>query len=687
MIPIIYSLNMAILLSTVLDFRTKAPDRLFLFSIVRVFFILPSLIGTYLFTYNYTEPYVHPFFFNSENVFSLLWMVLSYRLFRITYSSRNRSLLFRSLFSLGTAVVTATAGYAYFDPSSGAIVDGVLVFSHYGTIYCSAFFLLVAVLILSWRLEAFWRSLDTGERWRYKYLTVGLVLVCAMLGWSTAYRLAYLRLPQDHLLLLAIILIIAFVFMGYALARHRMLNRKMFVSRKVVYATVTPIVFSSLFIILGIMALLSRLFGWTVPFFLQWFVVISGILGITVLALSERLRRHARYFISTHFYVNKYEYRDEWLAFSDLLQGKLSEKGVVEALYQILRDSMYTHTILIWLGDIQKGFRLINSDGDHIHEGDDIIAGDDPIVCYLLNAPYLYSHAGDSGSLRRSIFIERHSLLQTHDVVLLVPLILGNQFVGLIGLGPETTGGLYGHDDFDLLLALSSHAASALLAVQNAEKLARTSEQLAYSNISAFVLHDIKNAATMLDLVRKNAPKHMDNPEFQQDMLASIDDALNRMTKVQTRLSALRGEITPTIRPVQLDSLLRSCCDRFSKKLDDLHITVECPGSITVETDPEFIARILENLLINAKEAGAEMASVVATVNDALRIEIADNGPGIMRDLLPRGLFEPFKTGKPMGSGIGLWQVRQLVAALGGEIHALNAPNGVTLFVFELPIQ
>lgn len=540
---------------------------------------------------------------------------------------------------------------------------------------------------MSWRLEAFWRSLDTGEKWRYKYLMIGLVLVCAMLGWSTSYRLAYLRLPHDHLLLLAIVLIIAFVFMGYALARHRMLNRKMFVSRKVIYATVTPIVFSSLFILLGIMALLSRLFGWTVPFVLQWIVIISGILVITVLALSERLRRHVRYFISTHFYVNKYEYRDEWLAFSDLLQGKLSEKGVVEALYQILRDSMYTHTILIWLGDIQKGFRLISPDGDHLHEGDEIISGDDPIVCYLLNAPYLYSQAGDSGSLRRSILIERHSLLQAHDVVLLVPLILGNQFVGLIGLGPETTGGLYGHDDFDLLLALSSHAASALLAVQNAEKLARTREQLAYSNISAFVLHDIKNAATMLDLVRKNAKKHLDNPEFQQDMLVSIDDALKRMTKVQTQLSALRGEITPIIRPVQLDSLLRSFCDRFSKKLVDLHITVECPGSITVETDPEFIARILENLLINAKEAGAAMASVVATANDTLRIEIADNGPGIMPDLLPRSLFEPFKTGKPMGSGIGLWQVRQLVAALGGDIHALNAPNGGALFVFQLPNQ
>jgi putative PEP-CTERM system histidine kinase len=358
-------------------------------------------------------------------------------------------------------------------------------------------------------------------------------------------------------------------------------------------------------------------------------------------------------------------------------------------MYQILRESLYTDTILIWLGDIQKGFRLVNTPGDHTRKNDEIIPGDDPLVGYLHNAPYLYSREKDADPLRRSILIEREAFLQAHDIVLVVPLILGNQCAGLIGLGPETTGGRYGHDDFDLLAALSSHAASALLAVQNAEKLARGRELSVWSNLSAFVLHDIKNAATMLDLVRINAPHHMENPVFQQDMLQSIDDALKRMAKVQTRLSALKEEMVPDIRPMELRELLRECRGRFSPKMPDLDIALECPRDFSIRTDPEFIYQIIENLLINAREAagGETTVRIEVTVDSMIRIDLQDNGPGIQADLLPRALFEPFKTAKPNGSGIGLWQVRQLVDRLGGDIQARNIPEGGACFTLRFPNQ
>lgn len=687
MILTIYALNIAFLFSVALDLRTKEADRRLSFGLVRILFTLSLLAVTYLSTYFYTGYYTNPFFYNSENICALLLMALAYRLYQATASKERYLFPFRLLLASGSVAVLAAAGYAYSQTSLADTVDGVLVFPHYGIIYCSAIFLLTAVLLLSWRFEAFWRSLDSGEKWQYKYLIVGLFLVCAMLGWSTSYRLAYLRLPRDHLLLLAATIIIALILMVYALARHRLLNRKLFVSRKVVYATITPIAFSGFFILVGITSLLSRLFGWSVPFVLQWILIILGTLGISLFALSGSVRRHVKYFISTHFYVNKYEYRDEWLALSDQLQGKLTEKGVIEAMYQILRDSVYTQTILIWLGDAQKGFRLINPTVNEARRDDDMIRGDDPLVSYLHNVPYLYSLEGNADPLRRSILIEKEAFLQSHDIVLMVPMILGDQCAGLIGLGPETTGGRYGQDDFDLLAALSSHAASALVAVQNAEKLARTREQSAWSKLSAFVLHDIKNAATMLDLARKNAPQHLDNPAFQQDMLQTIDDALKRMAKVQTLLSTLNEEMVPDIRPVELCELLRACRHRFAQKMPDLDIALECPPAFSIRTDPEFIHKILENLLINAWEAGGGETAVriKVTADSMIRIVLQDSGPGIQADLLPQALFEPFKTSKPNGSGIGLWQVRRLMDCLGGDIRAQNNPEGGACFTLRFP--
>jgi signal transduction histidine kinase len=225
--------------------------------------------------------------------------------------------------------------------------------------------------------------------------------------------------------------------------------------------------------------------------------------------------------------------------------------------------------------------------------------------------------------------------------------------------------------------------------VQNAEKLARTREQSAWSNLSAFVLHDIKNAATMLELVRKNAPQHIDNPAFQKDMLKSIDDALKRMAKVQTRLSFIREQMVPNIRPVELSDLLQECCDGFAKKLPDLDIVLQCPPNLSIQTDPDFIAQILENLLINAWEAGSDGTAVQIGVTSGpmIRIDLQDNGPGIQAELLPKALFEAFKTTKPDGSGIGLWQVRQLVESLGGDIQAQNIPEGGACFTLRFPNQ
>lgn len=679
--------NFAILLSTIIDLNIKDPMRRLSLALVRIFFIIPSLVASYLLAFFYAEDYVHPFFYHTENVIALLLIVLAAGFYQVISSKDRGAVLLRILFVIASVVVVMICGHDYVHLPTATLVDDVLTFSFGSAVYCSALFLITAVLMLGWRLEAFWRSLNSGDRWHYKYLVVGLFLVCAILIWSCSYRLAYLKMPRDHFYLLAILLIVAWITMSYTLAAHRLLNRKLFVSRKLVYASITPVAFSVFFIFIGLLSLMSRLFGWTVPFALQWLVIVLGSLVIAVFALSSKVRRRIKYFVSTHFYVNKYEYRDEWLAFSDLLQGKLTEKGVVEALYQILSDSLYTRNILIWLGDIQKGFHLINVNDEQGLDKEGRVAGDDAIVCYLHNAPYLYSQEGDDDPLRRAILQEREDFLQTHDIVLMVPLILGSQCVGLIGLGPETTGGRYGHDDFDLLAALSSHAASALLAVKNAEKLARHREQSVWNNLSAFVLHDIKNAATMLDLIRKNAPQHIGNPEFQKDMLESIEDALKRMGKVQTRLAALKAEMQPNMETVEFGSLLRSCCEQLSKKLPDLDIVIECPRNCRIQTDPGFIFQILENLLINVREAGGKgaIARIHVTVDKIVRIDLQDNGPGISADLLPRGLFEPFRTGKPSGSGIGLWQVRQLVESLGGDIQAGNNIEGGALFSILLP--
>ena len=289
-----------------------------------------------------------------------------------------------------------------------------------------------------------------------------------------------------------------------------------------------------------------RSFGLEMSFVLKWLLVVLGLVAAGLFTFSGKIRRRVHFFISTHFYINKYEYRDEWLAFSQHLQGALTEANVIKALRQVLAESLYTTEIFIWLGDSSRDYNLVSSPRNpDTRSNENAIASNDLLVRYIHTHSYFHLNEKEPDAAWQKVVKNKEAFLNSLNLSLLAPISVGNQLTGLIGLGPEFTGGQYGHDDFDLLTALGSQTASALLAVRMAEELAHAREQQAWNRLSAFVLHDIKNAATMLSLLQENAPEHIHEPEFQQDLLEVVDDALRRMGRVEQHLRTLKDEITP----------------------------------------------------------------------------------------------------------------------------------------------
>ncbi|MBW1932281.1 MAG: PEP-CTERM system histidine kinase PrsK [Deltaproteobacteria bacterium] len=692
-IYLFYTLNLLLLLSCLFAFRLKTGERRFSLSLVQSLLGLLLLAGEYIYLAYHPEPSVVTAVIFSESVFALIWFNMAQRLRRATVAITTESRLSSYIeISIGMLVVGFVCYCLAYQPVV-QMADDILIFDLYGPVYFYSIFILIAMLFAAWRLEEFWRALTLAYRWEYKFLIVGSFLICGTLCWTTSYRLTYLRLVPDHLFLLAALLLLAWSLMFYAVARHRLLNRKIFVSRKVVYSFVTPSLFAVYLFVLGIISLVMRTFGLPLPFVLRWLFLALGLVALGIFTCSGKLRRRVHFFISTHFYVNKYEYRDEWLALSHQIQGALTEADVIKALRQVLADSLYTTNLIIWLGDTENGYIPIFSPGNPNGKADkNIIPPDDPLVRFLKTHPYFHLEDREPDKAWKEIVEKKKVFLDNLNLVLLTPLFIGDQLVGLIGIGPEFTGGRYGQDDFDLLTALGTQAASALLAVRMAEKFAHTREQEAWDRLSAFVLHDVKNAATMLSLVRDNAPNHIHDLEFQQDMLKAIDDALKRMAKVQDRLRTFKGENTPIWEELDLCRFLKDCCQQLGKKLGTLKIGLDCHGKIQVHTDQEFLFSIIENLLLNVLEAGGDGMEVQIRTNkgddhEQAIIEIIDNGPGIPEKLLPDALFEPFKTSKPKGSGIGLWQARRLVASLKGTISAENVAGGGARFVVRLPLS
>ena len=100
---------------------------------------------------------------------------------------------------------------------------------------------------------------------------------------------------------------------------------------------------------------------------------------------------------------------------------------------------------------------------------------------------------------------------------------------------------------FDLLRAAGRQAAS-YLAEERSTKVLRDAEMLTeYSKRFAFVVHDIKNLASQLSLVVSNAKRYIDDPEFQRDMLQTVEDAVARMNHLLSQLKADAAPRTPRL--------------------------------------------------------------------------------------------------------------------------------------------
>jgi len=686
-------MNLLLLLSGLIIVRLDSSERRFSLALVQTLLGLPLLAAEYLYLAYHLEARAVQIVLFSEIIFALVWLSMALRLRSVATATVGESRLQFSIEIMVGVVVTAAAGYFLVYRSVTEISDTILVFRLYSPGYFSAVFILMTFLYAAWHLEPFWRALNAARRWEYKFLVVGSYLVCGTLVWGTTYRLTYLTIVPRHLLLLATLLLFSWTLMSYAVVNHRLLNRKIFVSRKVVYSFVVPSFLVAYLLGFGLISLIMRTFGLQLSFVLKWLLVALGFVVAGLFTFSGKMRRRVHFFISTHFYINKYEYRDEWLAFSQQLQGALTEANVIKALRQVLAESLYTTEIFIWLGDSSRDYKVVTSPRNFdTRSNENTIASNDPLVQFFKTHSHFHLNEKEPDAAWQKVAKNKEAFLNSLNLILLAPISVGNQIAGLIGLGPEFTGGQYGHDDFDLLTALGSQTASALLAVRMAEELAYAREQQAWNRLSAFVLHDIKNAATMLSLLQENAPEHIHEPEFQQDLLEAVDDALRRMGRMEQRLRALKDEITPERQDLELGPFLQECGHRMETKLPSMQITIENADGLQVSSDPELLGAILENLLLNAFEAGGAGTVVLIRIgrDDAGRqavVEINDNGPGIAQELLPVGLFEPFKSTKDGGSGIGLWQVERVAACLGGSVSAENRLEGGARFTVKLPLR
>jgi signal transduction histidine kinase len=173
-------------------------------------------------------------------------------------------------------------------------------------------------------------------------------------------------------------------------------------------------------------------------------------------------------------------------------------------------------------------------------------------------------------------------------------------------------------------------------------------------------------------------------------MIASQATRLSQITEevlLTTRID--RDEVRVAREPVDVAELVRTTVQAFAPERP-VDVAVE-PDVPAASGDRDRIQQVLVNLLDNALKYGEPPVHVhVTAANGAVRIAVADQGPGVPRADQER-IFEKFFRGDPHlsrspgGTGLGLYISRELTHRMGGSLDVRSEPGSGATFVVELP--
>jgi signal transduction histidine kinase len=182
--------------------------------------------------------------------------------------------------------------------------------------------------------------------------------------------------------------------------------------------------------------------------------------------------------------------------------------------------------------------------------------------------------------------------------------------------------------------------------------------------------------------------------ETQREFLDIMHDQIKRMTQLATDLLDLSkidtGSLDIAPERVDLNELAKGILREFEPQLleHDSELALEVAPGLVAICDPDRIAqiaRILINNVLSHTPSGTDVELKIEQVGAGITMTVADNGPGIDPEDLPR-VFERFHTGdKTGGTGLGLSIADELATAMGGSMSVQSDSSG-TAFTLSMPV-
>ena len=417
-------------------------------------------------------------------------------------------------------------------------------------------------------------------------------------------------------------------------------------------------------------------------------LIATIVVATMVILPSARARSWAKVKIAKHLFEHRYDYRNEWLRFTETLAGAGAEaRPLGERMIKAFAD----------IFDSPAGLLLERDPGGALVTGaswnwsgralaDDQLATGSDFWDEVSNTAHVLELDGiragwatePSGSVPQWLLDEPNAWLA-------LPLMHRDRAAGVLLLAAPEYRRSLDWEDFDLLRTAGRQAGSSLAEAQGQRALANAQRFEEFNRRFAFILHDIKNLVSQLSLLTRNAERHADNAEFRADMIATLKGSIGKMNDLLARLSpdASGRPLHPRPQPLR-DILAAAIAARRGRH--EVRLLGSCADWAVV--DAAALEQAVGHLVQNAVEASPDNEPVkirARRTGGEVTITIADRGSGMDSEFVRTRLFHPFASTKSGGFGIGAYEAKALIAAMGGRLAVESQPGAGTRFTITLP--
>ena len=535
-------------------------------------------------------------------------------------------------------------------------------------------------------LEQLFRNVAVDSRWNIKPLCLGFAGLFAFDLYLYSQAVLFNVVDPDAFSMRGVVHALAVPLLLLSTSRHNEWLSKIQISRKAAFHSATLMIAGAYLVFVSGVGYYVRFFGGDWGRALQLGLVFLALVVLLLLALSASMRARLRVFLGKHFFRYRYDYREEWLRFTQTLSAQNSPQEMGQQVVRGLADLLDSPGGALWLktrGDVMfRQSALWNMASSTLPEPEEsalseFLRGSG----WVVNLEEFRSFPRRYGELVLPPWLQ-----ELPRAWLVVPLHVGEELIGFVVLASARAPMDVNWEVNDLLKTAGRQAASFLALMQATEALLEVRKFDAFNRMSAFVVHDLKNVVTQLSLMMKNAERLKDNPEFREDMLITVDNAVDRMRQLMLQL---REGATPPGTAFGVN--LAQIAHRLVAVARDRGRVLELDAVTPVVTrgHEERLERVIGHMVQNAFDATQATGRVwlkLDRISGQALVEVGDNGQGMSEAFVRERLFKPFQTTKQAGMGIGAYESFQYVQELGGKITVDSQLGKGTIISVLLPL-